>query len=430
MAPGLPVMQVSQATSGAAPDPRRAAEAAARHSYGRLVAWLAWRWRDLAAAEDALADALLAALETWPADGVPAAPEAWLLTVAKRRLLQQARHERVASDPAVSILFEDAAVSDDPAALPDARLRLLFVCAHPAIDERARTPLMLQCVLGMDARRIADAFVTSPAAMAQRLVRAKNKIRDSGIAFEEPERSELPGRVRYVLEAIYAAYGAGWGDPGGDDAMGTGLADEALFLARLVAEQLPGDAEALGLVALILYCESRRAARFGPDGCFVPLSEQEVSRWDPALHAAAESLLERAAARRQTGPFQIEAAIQSAHMQRLRGGATPWRAIAALYDTLAATGASGVLVSRAMAHAEAFGTAAGIAALDTVPPDSVRSYQPYWVARASLLARTGDTMAAKQAFAMAIGLTESPALRAHLEQVRNRLDEPGALDGS
>lgn len=403
-------------------DARRAAEDAARHSYGRLVAWLAWRWRDLAAAEDALADALLAALETWPASGVPAAPDAWLLTVAKRNLLQRARHERVVADPRFAILFAEPLVTDQPVAIPDARLRLLFVCAHPAIDERARTPLMLQSVLGLDAARIAEAFLTSPAAMAQRLVRAKNKIRDSGIAFEEPERAELPGRVRFVLEAVYAAYGAGWEDPGRNDVAGAGLVDEALFLARLVAELLPDEPEAEGLIALVLYCESRRAARTGTDGEFVPLSAQGTTRWDATLHDAAESALRRAAAMGRPGPFQIEAAIQSAHMQRLRGGVTPWPAIAGLYDALAATGARGVLVSRAMAHAEAFGTEAGLAALAQVSEDSVRSYQPYWVARATLHARAGDRSAADGAYTMALGLTESPALRAHLERLQRHPD--------
>lgn len=401
-------------------DARRAAENAARHSYGRLVAWLAWRWRDLAAAEDALADALLAALETWPVSGVPAAPDAWLLTVAKRNLLQRARHERVVADPRFAILFAEPVVTDQTIVIPDSRLRLLFVCAHPAIDERARTPLMLQSVLGLDAARIAEAFLTSPAAMAQRLVRAKNKIRDSGIAFEEPERAELPGRVRFVLEAVYAAYGAGWDDPGRNDAVRAGLADEALFLARLVAELLPDEPEAGGLLALVLYCESRRAARVDADGAFVPLSEQDTARWDAALHDDGESTLRRAAAKGRPGPFQIEAAIQSAHMQRLRGGVTPWPAIAGLYDALAATGARGVLVSRAMAHAEAFGTEAGVAALARVPEDSVRSYQPYWVARATLLARAGDADAAARAYGMALGLSESPSLRAHLERLQQR----------
>lgn len=401
-------------------DPRRAAEDAARHCYGRLVAWLAWRWRDLAAAEDAFADALLAALETWPIDGVPAAPESWLLTVAKRRLLQGARHDRVAADPRISILFEEPVVNDGPAPIPDARLRLLFVCAHPAVDERARTPLMLQCVLGLDATLIAEAFLTSPAAMAQRLVRAKNKIRDSGVAFEEPEQAELPGRVRYVLEAVYAAYGAGWDDP--DNSEHAGLADEALFLARLVTELLPDEAEAEGLLALMLYCESRRRARTGPEGAFVPLSEQAVDRWDAAMHAAAEGTLRRAAQKGRPGPFQIEAAIQSAHMQRLRGGTTPWTAIAGLYDALAATGSRGALVSRAVAHAEAFGTGAGLVALGLVAEDTVRSYQPYWVARATLEARAGRTEAAAHAFNLALGLTESPALRTHIEGLQRRLN--------
>ncbi|MBI3517330.1 MAG: RNA polymerase subunit sigma-70, partial [Proteobacteria bacterium] len=250
---------------------RRAAERTARASYGRLVAFLAARSGDIAAAEDALADAFRAALETWPTSGVPDAPEAWLLTAARRRMVDAARHARVreAWAPALAL---DAATEPADESFPDDRLKLLFVCAHPAIDAAARAPLMLQTVFGFDAARIAPAFLMAPSAMAQRLVRAKTKIRDAGIAFAVPEPRELAERLDGVLEAIYAAYGSAWDDVAGADPRRHGLAEETIWLASLTAWLLPKAAEALGLVALLLYCEARRDARRAPDAGFVPLS--------------------------------------------------------------------------------------------------------------------------------------------------------------
>ena len=220
----------------------RVIERAARDSYGRLLAYLAARSRDLAAAEDALADAFRAALETWPRDGVPDKPEAWLLTTARRKLLDAKRHRHVQSAAAYELLVladeaEDFAEANN--VFPDERLKLLFVCAHPAIDPAARTPLMLQTVLGLDAVRIASAFLVKPSAMGQRLARVKTKIRDAGIAFELPQERELPERLDAVLEAIYAAYGSGWDDVAGADARRKGLAAEALYLGRLLLHLMP-----------------------------------------------------------------------------------------------------------------------------------------------------------------------------------------------
>jgi len=234
-------------------DAQRAAELAARTSYGRLVAYLAASWRDVAAAEDALGEALVSALETWPRAGVPANPDSWLLAAARRRLIDAARHAKVeaAATPALELLVGQArreGVSD--AVFPDERLKLLFVCAHPAIDEAARTPLMLQTVLGLDAARIASAFLVAPATMSQRLVRVKAKIRDAGIRFQVPDSRELPSRIDAVLEAIYAAFGSGWEDIAGSDPRRRGLAEEAVWLGRLVARLLPDEPEALGLLAL------------------------------------------------------------------------------------------------------------------------------------------------------------------------------------
>ncbi|MGH9658251.1 MAG: RNA polymerase sigma factor, partial [Bryobacteraceae bacterium] len=261
---------------------RSTADAVARRSYGKLVAFLAGRTRDVAAAEDALSEAFAAALADWPQKGCPSNPEGWLLTVARRKIIDAARRRRSgeAASGQVQLLAEglDAAGADGE--IPDRRLGLMFACAHPAIEAGIRAPLMLQVVVGLDAKRIASAFLTSPAAMGKRLARAKNKIRQAGIPFRIPEREELAGRRDAVLDAIYAAYAEGWSDPGGTDVVRRDLTEEAILLARLVAELMPEEPEALGLVAYLLYAEARRRARRNEDGEYVPLAKQDPALWD------------------------------------------------------------------------------------------------------------------------------------------------------
>jgi len=395
----------------------RAIEAIARESYGRLVAYLAARTRDVAGAEDALGDALVAALTAWPRDGVPAAPAAWLLTSARNRLIDHGRHRRVQSAHAEAFAQMTDAWADAPPAdaLPDERLKLLFVCAHPAIDGSMHTPLMLQTVLGLDAAAIARAFVVAPATMGQRLVRAKAKIRDAGIAFEIPDASQLPARLDAVLRAIYAAYGSGWEDAIGADARSRGLVDEAIWLARLLNERMPDAAEVHGLLALMLHCEARRPARRSGDGAFVPLSEQDPHRWNDALIDEAERALAAAAALHRPGRFQLEAAIQSAHADRRRSGRTDWAAIALLYEGLVRVSPTlGARVGRAAAVAEATGAAAGLELLDAIDADAAASYQPYWAVRAHLAAATGARGVARTAFERAIALSDDAAIRAFL----------------
>jgi RNA polymerase sigma-70 factor (ECF subfamily) len=393
-----------------------AAAAAARASYGRLVAFLAARSHDIAAAEDALGDAFAAALRRWPTDGVPAAPEAWLLTAARRRLADAWRHRRVEAGAAATleIVFGEIGASGD-AAFPDERLKLMFVCAHPAVDPSARPALMLQAVLGLDAARIASAFLVSPAALSQRLVRAKNKIRTAAIGFEVPEAAEWPERLADVLEAVYAAYGTGWDDVAGTDAQVRGLAAEALELAALLTTLLPAAAEAWGLLALLAFCESRGAARRDAAGEYVPLAAQDTSRWDADLRRLGETALAKAAALGTPGAFQLEAAIQSAHSQRRLGAVVPESAIVELYEALVALRPTiGAIVSRACAVADAYGAAAGRAALDAIDPREVRSYQPYWAALAHLAAASGDAATARDARERAVGLSTDPAVRRFL----------------
>jgi RNA polymerase sigma-70 factor (ECF subfamily) len=372
-------------------------------------------------AEDALGNALVAALETWPRDGVPQNPEAWLLTTARRSFIDLVRHRQVAeaSEPTLALLREESKDMTSSSEFPDERLKLLFVCAHPAIDPAMHTPLMLQTVLGLDAARIAHAFLISPTTMGQRLVRAKTKIRDGGIRFEIPQERELPQRLDAVLEAIYAAFGIGWDDMAGVDQRGRDLAEEAIWLARVLLQLIPREAEVHGLLALMLHCEARRAARRGPDGRYVPLSEQDCQKWSLPLIEEAERHLEEASSRSRTGRFQLEAAIQSVHAERARSGGIQWNAIMMFYEHLIRISpTAGTRTGYAAAVAEAKGAEAGLVALDEIAADDVSAYQPYWALRAHLLQQLGRTSGASDAFDRAIGLTEDPAVRDFLLQKR------------
>lgn len=393
-------------------------ERVARESYSRLLAFLAVRSRDVAVAEDALADAFQAALQAWPRSGLPDKPEAWLLVTARRKLIDAALHDRV-HDAAMPTLLAVADEAYDLAThcseFPDERLKLLFVCAHPAIDVAARTPLMLQTVLGLDAARIASAFLMKPSAMGQRLTRVKAKIRDAHIAFEVPQAKELPGRLDAVLEAIYATYGTGWDDVAGADVRRKGLAREAILLGRLLLQLLPAEPEVKGLLALMLYCEARRDARLSERGDYVPLSDQDTARWTWPLLEEAHQLLLSAEHARKIGCFQLEAAIQSAHTRRATFGHTDWEEIALLYEGLVRLAPTvGALVGRAAAVAEARGAATGWSMLEAIPVVSVATYQPYWALTAHLLVSLGRNDEARAAYDRASGLCEDPAMRAYL----------------
>lgn len=408
---------------------RRTADAVARRSYGKLVAFLAARTRDVTAAEDALAEAFASALADWPVNGCPRNPEGWLLTVARRKLIDGVRRRQTgeAASTQLQILaegLEDAAAqAEKDMELPDKRLALLFACAHPAIEVGIRAPLMLQAVLGLDGERIASAFLVSPAAMRKRLSRAKEKIQQAGIPFAIPEREELPQRLDTVLAAIYAGFAEGWTDPSGTDAIRRDLTDEAIFLARLVVELLPQEAEGLGLLALMLHAEARRPARRNAAGEYVPLAEQNPKLWNPQMIEEAESLLLRASQLEVIGRYQLEAALQSAHVHRQVTGRNNWAEVVQLYDALATiTDSPVVAINRALAIAEVHGPQAASEALKDIGADErMMQYQPYWAARAELLSKTGAHEEAREAYDMAIGLERDPAVRTFLQKRQSAL---------
>jgi RNA polymerase sigma-70 factor, ECF subfamily len=400
---------------------REAAEAVARGSYGKLVALLAARTRDVAAAEDALAEAFASALVEWPGKGVPRVPEAWLLTVARRKVIDADRRRRSREEGVdhLKLLADELdAAAQDATGIPDERLALMFACAHPAIDPAIRAPLILQTILGFDAAAIGSAFLVAPSTMGQRLSRAKNKIRQAGIPFAVPEPEGRAERLDAVLEAIYAAFAEGWSDPSGTETRRRNLAEEGIWLARLVATLLPQEPEALALLALMLYAQARRDARRDDAGEYVPLAEQDPARWDEALIDEAEAALRRASQLRGGGRYQLEAAVQSAHVVRRRTGRADWAAIESLYAVLhQITGSPVVAINRAVASAETRGPGIALAALDELADHPrLSDYQPYWAARADLLARTGDRDGAREAYDRAIGLESDPAVRRFLQR--------------
>jgi RNA polymerase sigma-70 factor (ECF subfamily) len=407
----------------------RAAERVARDSYGRLVAFLTARTRDVAGAEDALAEAFATALRLWPLAGVPDNPDAWLLTAARRRQVDaiRRRQTRMAGEEHLQLMADEieAAAAANADSLPDRRLGLMFACAHPAIERGMRAPLILQTILGLTAIDIAAAFLIPPATMSQRLVRAKTRILDTGIPFRIPEREELPERLGAVLEAIYAAYSKGWGEM--EDDSPPPLADEAIWLGRLIVSLMPDEPEAKGMLALMLYAEARRPARRALDGAYVPLEAQDIGLWNDGQIEMAEQLLRQANAGGPSGRYQIEAAIQSAHVARRIFGIANWSAVVALYDhLLTLTGSPVVALNRAVALAEIEGPAKALDAIAPLAADKrMASYQPFWAAQGALLMRAGRRAEARQALTVAIGLSTDDAVRRHLMR---KLDGLGALD--
>lgn len=404
-------------------DAVRAVERVARLSYGRLVARLALRTGSLADAEDALSDALTRALEVWPRDGVPDNPEAWLTVAARNRAIDSVRTRSLPE----AYHIELARMAEDRAATPaptvDPRLPLMFACAHPAIDPALRAPLMLQAVLGLDAKRMAGVFLMPPGTLGQRLTRIKAKIESAKIRFEVPEGSDFDDRMQDVLNAIYAAYAVGYNGIPAGDRKAAGLAQEAMWLASLVAVQCPHVAEAHGLFALMLFSEARRPARIDTrTGALIPLAEQDTAAWDAAILADAERALANAARNASIGRYQLEASIQAVHSARRRTGATDWTALKLLYSGLVDLAPTiGARTGHAAVMAETDSAVAALCALDAIEPARIASYQPWWATRAHVLARLGKTEDAIEAFDRAIGLSDDPAARTYLAAQRARL---------
>ncbi|WP_243063415.1 RNA polymerase sigma factor [Humibacter sp. RRB41] len=405
--------------------------AVVERDHARLLAVLAAETRDITAAEDALADAYERAVRGWPASGIPSNPQGWLLTVARNRLKDRYRSAAFrtsvplndetdaapATAPVAATAIDDAPEPDE---IPDKRLALLFVCAHPAIDPSVRTPLMLQTVLGLDARRIAVAFAVPEPTMTGRLVRAKRKIRAAGIPFAVPDRRAMPARLPPVLEAVYGAYAIEWRPIAGVIERGS-LSAESLALADLLAELLPQEPEVLGLDALLHLSAARQGAALDALGQFVPLDEQDPERWDAALIARGEDLLLRASRFGVVGRFQLEAAIQSAHDARAHGIDVDPVALRRLHEVLVGMRPTlGARVALAATIADADGASAGLAALDAIGDVGMERFQPAWATRAHLLSALGRRDEADASYDRAISLTTDPVLRAHLERRRSR----------
>jgi predicted RNA polymerase sigma factor len=401
----------------------RSAAAAARDSYGRLLALLAASTSDLAAAEDALADAFERALRTWPSQGVPGNPDAWLLTVARNRLRDQWKSARAQRGVPLEADRDALAHIDDidVDSIPDRRLELMLVCAHPAIERTVRTPLMLNTVLGFTAEQVGLAFSVPPSTMATRLVRVKKRIKAAGIPFRIPDRADLPARMTPVLEAVYGAYVIDWATTG---PQARRLPSEALHLAEVLATVVPGDPEARGLAALIELSAARAPARVDASGRFVPLADQDPSLWNPHLISRAHEHLRAAHARGQVGRFQLEAAIQAVHCARGRDGTTDWPTLLTLHRILHVVAPSlGSGVALAAVTAEVDGPAAGLTTLDALLEEAgqpARRFQPAKATRAHLLDRLGRKEEAFAAYESAISLTHDTAERQYLEHRRDR----------
>jgi RNA polymerase sigma-70 factor (ECF subfamily) len=343
-------------------------------------------------------------------------------------MIDAARHRKVKA--VIDSLLEMITDTEiDPYAetpISDRRLALMFACAHPAIESNIRAPLILQTVLGFDAATVASAFLVSQATMSQRLVRAKNKIKSAGIPFAIPDTDMMNDRLEPVLDAIYAAYFDGWSDPLGTEVHRLNLADEAIWLGRLIATLMREQAEALGLLALILYTEARKGARRSNTGEYVPLSHQDVSLWNMAFIDEAETLLSQAAKLGHFGRYQLEAAIQSAHVARRKSGKTDWTAIVLLYDALYEICKSPeVAINRAVALSMAEGPHTGLDELKKICDYSgLRDYQPYWAALASVFNELGMNEKANDSYDIAIGLESDIAVRRFLQKRKSELIKP------
>jgi RNA polymerase sigma-70 factor (ECF subfamily) len=405
----------------------RSVEAAFRQEYGRAVSVLVRAFGDIDLAEEGVQEAFAVAAERWVADGPPPSPAGWIITTARRKILDRLRRESSRDDRQAqsTLLFErdDPDLdSDQDLAVQDDRLRLIFTCCHPALAPPARVALTLRLLGGLTTGEIARAFVVPEATMAQRISRAKAKIREAGIPYRVPSSAELPDRLRSVLAVLYLVFNEGYAATAGDRLAREDLTAEAIRLGRVLAELMPDEPEVLGLLALMLLIEARRPARTGADGALVPLPEQDRLSWDGALIAEGQAVVRRCLRRNVPGPYQIQAAINAVHTDAASADATDWRQILTLYDQLTAFDRSPIVVlNRAVALAEVEGVDAGLASIDDSPLDS---YYLLHAVRADFLRRLGRVEQAAAEYDAAVALTENEAERAFLRRARAAVGAP------